>query len=58
MTSAQMLRKHLTSRPRGSDQARGPTITAVLVDGPLHGIRIDTEVVRKLDQLVRPAGRR
>jgi len=28
MTSAQMLRKHLTSGPRGSDQARGPTITA------------------------------
>ncbi len=45
MTSAQMLRKHLTFGPRGSDQVRGPTITAVLVDGPLHGIRIDAEVV-------------
>jgi hypothetical protein len=45
MTSAQMLRKPVTSAPRGSDQARGPTITAVLVDGPLHGIHIDAEVV-------------
>jgi hypothetical protein len=40
-----MLRKLATSGPRASDQARGPTITAVLVDGPLHGIHIDAEVV-------------
>ena len=45
MTSAQMLRKHLTFGPRGSDQARGPTITARLDDGPLQGIRIEAEVV-------------
>ena len=45
MTSAQMLRKHLTSGPRGSDEARGPTITATLDDGPLQGIRIEAQVV-------------
>jgi hypothetical protein len=45
MTGAQMLRKPVKTVPRGSDQARGPTITAVLVDGPLHGIQIDAEVV-------------
>ena len=45
MTSAHMLGKPATSGPRGSDQARGPTITAVLVDGPLHGTHIDAEVV-------------
>ena len=45
MTVAHMLRNHVTSEARGSDQARGPTITAVLVDGPLHGIQIDAEVV-------------
>jgi hypothetical protein len=45
MTIAKMLRNHVTSGARGSDQARGPTITAVLDDGPLQGIRIKAEVV-------------
>jgi hypothetical protein len=40
-----MLRKPATSGPRDSEQARGPTITAVLVDGPLRGAHIDAEVV-------------
>ncbi len=44
MTNAQMLRNHVTSEARGSDQARGPTITARLDDGPLRGIRIEAEV--------------
>jgi hypothetical protein len=45
MTSAHMLRNHVTSEPRGADQARGPTITARLDDGPLQGIRIEAQVV-------------
>ena len=40
MTSAHNLRNPVTS---GSDH--GPTITAVLDDGPLNGIRIDAQVV-------------
>ena len=40
-----MLRKPVTPEPRGSDQARGPTITAVLADGPLQGMHVDAEVV-------------
>jgi hypothetical protein len=45
MTSAHMLRNHVTSEARGSDQARGPTITARLDDGPLQGMRIEAEVI-------------
>ena len=45
MTGAHMLRNHVTSEARRSDQARGPTITARLDDGPLRGIRIEAEVV-------------
>jgi hypothetical protein len=45
MTIAQMLRHQVTSEARGSDQARGPTITAELDDGPLQGIRIEAEVI-------------
>lgn len=45
MTGAQRLSNHATSEARGSDQARGPTITARLDDGPLRGIRIETEVI-------------
>ena len=45
MTSAHMLRNHVTSEVHGSDQARGPTITARLDDGPLHGMRIEAELV-------------
>ena len=45
MTSAHMLRNHLTSEARGSDRARGPTITARLDDGPLQGMRIESEVI-------------
>ena len=45
MTSARMLRNHVTSEAQGSDQARGPTITARLDDGPLRGIRIEAEVI-------------
>ena len=41
MTSAHTLRNHVTPEARGSDQARGPTITAMLDDGPLQGIRIE-----------------
>ena len=29
----------------GSDQARGPTITARLDDGPLRGTRIEAQIV-------------
>ena len=35
----------LTSKARASDQAAGPTITAVLDDGPLRGMRIEAQVV-------------
>jgi hypothetical protein len=45
MTNAQMLRNNVTSEARGSDQARGPTITARLGDGPLPGTRIEAQVV-------------
>jgi hypothetical protein len=45
MTSAHTLRNHATSEARGSDQARGPTITARLDDGPLQGMRIEAQVV-------------
>ena len=45
MTGAHTLRNHVTSETRGSDQARGPTITARLDDGPLRGIRIEAEVI-------------
>jgi hypothetical protein len=45
MTVAQMLRNHVTSGAPGSDQARGPTITATLDDGPRQGIRIEAQVV-------------
>ena len=45
MTSSHMLRNPVTSGARGPDQARGPTITAVLEDGPLQGMRIEAQVV-------------
>ena len=46
MTSAtHMLRNHVTCAARGANQARGPTITARLDDGPLQGIRIEAQVV-------------
>jgi hypothetical protein len=45
MTGAHTLRNHVTSEARGSDQARGPTITARLDDGPLQGIRTEAQVV-------------
>ncbi len=35
----------VTSGARGSDQARGPTITARMDDGPLRGIRIEAQVL-------------
>ena len=45
MTIAHALRNHATSGARGSDQARGPTITATLDDGPLEGICFEAQVV-------------
>ena len=45
MTGAHTLRNHVTSETRGSDQARGRTITARLNDGPLRGIRIEAQLV-------------
>jgi hypothetical protein len=45
MTIAHMLRNHVTSEARGSDQERGPTITATLDDGPLQGTHIEARVV-------------
>jgi hypothetical protein len=45
MTSPHTLRNHVTSEARGSNQARGPTITPRLDDGPLQGIRIEAQVV-------------
>jgi hypothetical protein len=45
MTIAQLLRNHVTFDARHSHQARGSTITAVLDDGPLQGIRIEAQVV-------------
>ena len=35
----------MTSGAHGSDQTRGPTITARLGDGPLQGTRIEAQVV-------------
>jgi hypothetical protein len=45
MTHAHTHRNHMTSEEHGSDQPRGPTITARLDDGPLHGTRIEAPVV-------------
>ena len=45
MTIAHMFRNHVTSEARGSDRARGPTITATLDDGPLKGTHIEAQVV-------------
>jgi hypothetical protein len=45
MTNARRLRNHATSEARGSVEARGPTITARLDDGPLQGTRIEAQVV-------------
>jgi hypothetical protein len=45
MTGAHILRNHVMSEARGSDQARGSTITARLDDGPLQGFRIEAQVV-------------
>ena len=42
---ARTLRHRVTSEARASDQEVGPTITAVLDDGPLRGIRIEAQVV-------------
>ena len=42
---AHTLSQRVTSAARASDQEVGPTITAVLDDGPLRGIRIEAEVV-------------
>ena len=42
---ARTLRHRVTSEARASDQELGPTITAVLDDGPLRGIRIEAQVV-------------
>ena len=44
MTRAHTHRNHMTSE-KGSDQARAPTITARLHDGPLQGTRIEAQVV-------------
>ena len=46
MTTAHTHRNHVTSETRGSDQARGPTITARLDDGPLQGTRVNAQVVQ------------
>jgi hypothetical protein len=35
-----------TSEARASDQEVGPTITAVLDDGPLEGVRVEAQVVQ------------
>jgi hypothetical protein len=32
-------------RGSGAEEERGPTITAVLRDGPLQGTRLDTEII-------------
>jgi hypothetical protein len=42
---AHTLPHHGTSEARGSSEAAGTTITAVLDDGPLHGERIAAHVV-------------
>jgi hypothetical protein len=38
-------RYHVTPEARASDQDVGPTITAVLDDGPLRGARVEAQVV-------------
>ena len=45
MTIAHTHRNHITSEEYDSDQARGPTITATLDDGPLEGICFEAQVV-------------
>ncbi len=45
MTRAHTHRNPTTSEEYGPDQARGPTITARLDDGPLQGTRIEAQVV-------------
>ena len=45
MTRAHAHRNHMTPEQHGSDQARGPTISARLDDGPLQGTRIEAQVV-------------
>ena len=45
MTRAHTHRNPMTSEEPGSDQPRGPTITARLHDGPLHGTHIEAQVV-------------
>jgi hypothetical protein len=42
---AHTLSHRVTSAARAPDQEVGPTITAVLDDGPLRGIRIEAQVV-------------
>jgi hypothetical protein len=42
---AHILSQRVTSAAPGPDQEVGPTITAVLDDGPLRGVRIEAEVV-------------
>ena len=42
---ARSLLHRLASEARASDQDVGPTITAVLDDGPLRGLRIEAQVV-------------
>jgi hypothetical protein len=42
---AHTLSQRVTSAAPGPDQEVGPTITAVLDDGPLRGVRIEAEVV-------------
>jgi hypothetical protein len=46
MTGAHTLRNPVTSEARGSNQARGPTVTARLDDGPLQGTRLEAQVVQ------------
>jgi hypothetical protein len=45
MTVAHMLHTHITSEASVSDGDHAPTITATLDDGPLHGIRIVSEIL-------------
>jgi hypothetical protein len=42
---AHILSQRVTSAASGPDQEVGPTITAVLDDGPLRGVRVEAEVV-------------
>jgi hypothetical protein len=41
----QTLSHRITSEARASRQARSPTITAALDDGPLRGMRVEAQVV-------------